>query len=167
MRIALPAAALTLFATAAFVQPSYAQAPYGSPPPDQQGSPYQQGGPGQYDPQGAPPPGTYQGPPPGMQNQQSMGQPPIGQMRGREKFDAANVTHDGRLTRDQAAAGGLRAVARNFDAIDRDHKGYVTRQDLREWHQAKRAAMSGSQGPGGGPAGGPGPGQSMQGPPPQ
>ena len=154
MRIALPAAAFILIATGAF-----AQAPYSTQ------APYQQGAPGQYDPQqGAPPPSAYQGASPaGMQGEAAMGQPSMGRVGGQGKFDAANVTHDGRLTRDQAQAGGLRAVARNFDAIDRDHKGYVTKQDLREWHRARRATLAGSQGAGQYP----GPGASMQGPPPQ
>lgn len=55
-----------------------------------------------------------------------------------QRFAAANVTHDGRLTRDQAQA--LPQVARHFDAIDTAHKGYVTRADIRAWRVARRAA---------------------------
>lgn len=48
-----------------------------------------------------------------------------------ERFRRANVTNDGKLTREQASAGGLRVVASHFDAIDTAHKGYVTLDDLR------------------------------------
>jgi hypothetical protein len=57
----------------------------------------------------------------------------------RDRFAAANTTHDGRLTRDQAEAGGMKMVAKNFDAIDVDHHGYVTLQDIRAFAQSRRA----------------------------
>jgi hypothetical protein len=47
-----------------------------------------------------------------------------------QNFAAANLTHDGRLTREQAAAG-MPLVAQDFDAIDIDHKGYVTLPEVR------------------------------------
>jgi hypothetical protein len=47
-----------------------------------------------------------------------------------QRFSAANVTHDGRLTREQAGAG-MPLVAQDFDAIDIDHKGYVTLPEVR------------------------------------
>jgi hypothetical protein len=72
---------------------------------------------------------------------------PGGHVGARAKFDAANTTHDGRLTLDQAQAGGMRGVARHFNEIDADHKGYVTMQDIRAWNRAKRAARSSQQGP--------------------
>jgi hypothetical protein len=118
MRLVRPLAAFLLIGTAAAAQP----APYPDAPPPQ----------GQY---GQPP-----GPP---------GEPPSGGARNRgiEKFNAANVTHDGRLTREQAQSGGLHGVARNFDAIDREHKGYVTIQDIRDWRRARKAANSAPQSP--------------------
>jgi hypothetical protein len=65
-------------------------------------------------------------------------------MRMNDKFAAANVTHDGRLTQQQAQAGGMRAVARHFAEIDRDQKGYVTLQDVKEWHRARHAEKAGA-----------------------
>jgi hypothetical protein len=62
----------------------------------------------------------------------------------RAKFAAANTSHDGHLTRAQAEAGNMPMVARNFDAIDTDHKGYVTMKDLRAFMQARRAARAGA-----------------------
>jgi len=56
----------------------------------------------------------------------------------RARFDAANVTHDGRLTPEQAMMGGMRGVARHFAEIDRDNRGYVTLQDIRAWRRARR-----------------------------
>ena len=74
------------------------------------------------------------------------------------KFRRANVSGDGRLTQQQAQAGGMNGVARHFAQIDRDQKGYVTLEDVRAWHQAKheqkmekRAAQGqASAAPGGG-----------------
>ena len=78
--------------------------------------------------------------------------PPGGQvapphMNLRQRFEAANVTHDGRLTQDQAAAAGMRGIAAHFDAVDVDHKGYVTLQDLRAFQQARRQARAAQQKP--------------------
>ena len=42
-----------------------------------------------------------------------------------ERFAAADKNHDGKLTLKEAEAGMPR-VARNFDRIDSQHKGYVT-----------------------------------------
>jgi len=136
MRLVRPLAAFLLIGTAAAAQP----APYpNAPPPGQYAPPP----PGQY----APPPGQY-APPPGQQGG-PQGEMPSGGARNRgiQKFNAANVTHDGRLTREQAQNGGLRGVAKNFDAIDREHKGYVTVQDIRDWHRAMKAATNAPQQP--------------------
>ena len=46
------------------------------------------------------------------------------------RFQAANTTHDGHLTKQQAQAAKMTTVVRHFDAIDKDHKGYVTADDL-------------------------------------
>jgi hypothetical protein len=55
-----------------------------------------------------------------------------------ERFRAANTTGDGRLMLAQAQAGYLPMIMRNFDAIDAQHKGYVTLQDVRAWRQQMR-----------------------------
>ena len=52
-------------------------------------------------------------------------------------FDAANTTHDGHLTLEQAKSRYV-TVARHFNAIDAGHKGYVTTDDIRAWHKARR-----------------------------
>lgn len=58
-----------------------------------------------------------------------------------KRFEEANTTHDGHLTRDQASASKLmRTVSENFDAIEKDHKGYVTEDDIRAWYKARREA---------------------------
>lgn len=41
------------------------------------------------------------------------------------RFAAADVNHDGKLTREEAQAGMPR-VAAHFDEIDTTHQGYVT-----------------------------------------
>ena len=53
------------------------------------------------------------------------------------RFEAANTTHDGRLTLAQAQAGHLPMIARNFSAIDKDSKGYVTLSDIQAWRRAR------------------------------
>lgn len=66
---------------------------------------------------------------------------------GRElarRFADANVTHDGRLTREQAQAG-MPLVAQNFDAIDRDQKGYVTLPEVRAFAAERRGQLGTTQ----------------------
>lgn len=46
-------------------------------------------------------------------------------------FKAADKDHDGKLTRAEAEAGMPR-VAKNFDQIDKDKKGYVTLDDIKQ-----------------------------------
>ncbi len=93
----------------------YRPGPYGAPPPAQPGaypsqSPEQPGG---YPSPSAGQPGAYPGQsPPGPGAQAS---PARGGALG-QRLEAANATHDGRLTRDQAAAG-MPLVAENFAAI--------------------------------------------------
>jgi hypothetical protein len=101
-----------------------AYAPYGYP-----ARPYmvQPGQPGAY-----PPSGGQAGPVPGAAAE------PVGGSVLAQRFGAANVTHDGRLTRDQAAAG-MPLVAQNFDAIDIDRKGYVTLPEVRAFAVQRRA----------------------------
>lgn len=136
-------------AGAAFAQP----APQGAPPPGyggpDQGPPPAYGGPQQGPPPGAAMPPSEQGPPGG-------GGAPHGI---REKFEAANVTHDGRLTEQQAEAGGLKSIAHHFHEIDRDGKGYVTMQDVHAWHKARHAAKQAQGSAGGAPPAGAPPGQ--------
>jgi hypothetical protein len=55
-----------------------------------------------------------------------------------EHFEQANTTHDGHLTLDQAQAG-YKSVARHFDAIDQDKKGYITEDDIRVYNKTQRA----------------------------
>ncbi len=79
-------------------------------------------------------------------------------LHGKAKFESANVTHDGRLTPDQAQAAGWRPVVKHFQEIDADHKGYVTFQDIKAWQHARHAAKAAARGPA--PAG------AMSAPPP-
>ncbi len=55
-----------------------------------------------------------------------------------ERFEAANTSHDGKLTLDQAKAGRLRAVSRDFDKIDRDKRGYVTLDQVKAFQSEQR-----------------------------
>ncbi len=56
-----------------------------------------------------------------------------------QMFDAANATHDGHLTEEQARAGWP-TIARNFAAIDTAKKGYVTMDDIKAYYASRRAA---------------------------
>src|ERR1700692_2737387 len=61
-------------------------------------------------------------------------------MTAAQRFAAANTTHDGHLTKDQAKAGHLTPVYSHFDAIDKDNKGYVTEDDIKAYAAAHRSA---------------------------
>lgn len=56
-----------------------------------------------------------------------------------QHFIEANQAHDGHLTLEEAAAGD-KLVAKHFDDIDVDHKGYVTQDDIRAWRIMRRQA---------------------------
>ncbi|HEY1932758.1 MAG TPA: hypothetical protein VGG99_12150 [Acetobacteraceae bacterium] len=56
-----------------------------------------------------------------------------------QRFAAANTTHDGHLTQEQAKAGDL-TIARHFTQIDTGNKGYVTQDDIAAWHKMQRQA---------------------------
>jgi hypothetical protein len=57
----------------------------------------------------------------------------------RESFDAADVTHTGTLTREQARAAGLGVVANNFDRIDTAKTGKVTFEDVKRYLRSRGA----------------------------
>ena len=66
-------------------------------------------------------------------------------MTMQQRFDQANTTHDGHLTLDQAKAG-MPMVAKHFDAIDKDKKGYVTMDDVSAYRaEHRRSRHSGSR----------------------
>jgi len=88
-----------------------------------------------------PPPEDLSPPAAGVPQAQSTPPPHPG---GRARFEAANVTHDGKLTREQAEQAHWMGLVRHFDDIDRDKKGYVTLQDLHEYAAARRAAQHGA-----------------------
>lgn len=59
-----------------------------------------------------------------------------------QRFARANVTNDGRLTLDQATATMPR-VAREFQAIDAQRKGYVTLDEIRAFRRTHREKQAG------------------------
>lgn len=59
-------------------------------------------------------------------------------MSWKQHFAAANLAHDGHLT-SQEASSGYPTVARHFTEIDADKKGYVTEEDISNWHKLQRA----------------------------
>ncbi len=79
-----------------------------------------------------------------------------GQFRGgfagrmQQRFQSANITHDGKLTLSQARDGNMTVVARHFDEIDTAHKGYITMDDVRAYRrrvaEKRRAAQGGAIG---------------------
>ncbi len=60
----------------------------------------------------------------------------------RDKFTAADLDHDGLLTRDEAK--GMPRVLKNFDEIDANHDGKVSLQELAQFMKSKRASGSGT-----------------------
>ena len=61
-------------------------------------------------------------------------------------FEAANITHDGRLTRDQAEKVDWPRVARHFDEIDADHKGWVSVEQIHAFNRSHRTHRRGTAG---------------------
>ncbi|GAB2908973.1 hypothetical protein GCM10027093_53810 [Paraburkholderia jirisanensis] len=53
------------------------------------------------------------------------------------RFSSANTTHDGKLTKDQAATGMPR-VAQHFDEIDTQKVGYVTLPQIEQFMMSQR-----------------------------
>jgi hypothetical protein len=66
------------------------------------------------------------------------GTPQHHRMSWKQHFVQANLAHDGHLTL-QEASGGYPTVARHFTEIDADKKGYVTEEDITNWHKLQRA----------------------------
>jgi hypothetical protein len=135
----------------AYPRPYYRPAPYAYPQGGYPQGGYPQGGYPQA-PYGGPQQGPYGAPPPPGQPGAGRPPPPPGASaypssdRGlAQRFAAANVTHDGRLTRQQAATG-MPVVARNFDAIDLDHKGFVTMPEIRAFAVERRAGQDSAGG---------------------
>jgi Ca2+-binding EF-hand superfamily protein len=62
--------------------------------------------------------------------------------RFQTRFNAANTTHDGHLTLDQARANKWTSVIKSFSKVDADGKGYVTAEQLRSYYIAQRAAKA-------------------------
>jgi hypothetical protein len=58
------------------------------------------------------------------------------------RFSAANTTHDGHLTLDQARKAKWTQVVRHFGDIDSDKKGYVTEQEVSTAASQARAAKA-------------------------
>ena len=54
------------------------------------------------------------------------------------RFEAANTSHDGRLTRAQAEAAHMRGVGTHFAEIDSQHRGYVTFDELSAWRVERK-----------------------------
>jgi hypothetical protein len=134
----------------AYPRPYYRPAPYAYPQGGYPQGGYPQGGYPQA-PYGGPQQGPYGAPPPG---QPGAGRPPpppgasaypSSDSGLSQRFAAANVTHDGRLTRGQAATG-MPGVARNFDTIDVAHKGFVTLPEIRAFAAERRAGQNSAGG---------------------
>lgn len=55
------------------------------------------------------------------------------------RFATANTTHDGKLTKAQAAQG-MPMVAQNFDQIDTQKAGYITLPQIEQFMQQRAAS---------------------------
>lgn len=140
MRLAALAAALALIASPAAAQaPQLAQpgvsrpTPAGAPRLPQAGTSQPPQAAASQTPQAV----TSQAPSAGAAQP---GQAPHARRTLQARFDAANTTHDGHLTLEQARAGRMVAVARDFAAIDTMQKGYVTVDDIKAHRRAARLA---------------------------
>ena len=88
---------------------------------------------------------------PAVSSQSAPATPRARTQRGRrsltERFEAANTTHDGKLTLAQAKDAHMNAVARDFAQIDKERHGYVTLDDIRAFQKARREARRAARGP--------------------
>ena len=69
-----------------------------------------------------------------------------GRMTMKQRFEAANTTHDGKLTKEQAQAGHMRSVVRDFDKIDTAKRGYVSYDEVRAYQAKRRAERRAARG---------------------
>jgi hypothetical protein len=76
----------------------------------------------------------------------------VHRMTLQQHFDKVNTAHDGHLTKDQATAGKWGYVSRNFDAMDKDKKGYVTMDDIHAYARAHHAMKKAPATPAAAPA---------------
>ena len=83
----------------------------------------------------APQPGT---PAPAAPTAPTAATPQHHRLTWQQHFAQANLAHDGHLTL-QEASGGYPTVARHFKEIDADNKGFVTEEDIANWHKLQRA----------------------------
>jgi hypothetical protein len=66
-------------------------------------------------------------------------------MTWKERFAQANVAHDGHLTLAEAKVG-YKSLVRHFNEIDADKKGYVTEEDIANWHKLQGAMRHANHG---------------------
>lgn len=64
-----------------------------------------------------------------------------GEGQGRQGMPKLDTDHDGRLSRAELA--GKERALQNFEAIDANKDGYLTREEMRTYHQAHRGKASG------------------------
>jgi hypothetical protein len=76
---------------------------------------------------------------------QTKASPKQHRMTWQQRFAAANTTHDGHLTVQQAKAG-YSTISHHFSEIDADKKGYVTVADVANWHKQQSAMHHARQG---------------------
>lgn len=62
-----------------------------------------------------------------------------------ERFAEVNTAKDGHLTKSEARASNWFYVNRNFDAIDKDRKGFVTVEDIRDFARLMREQRAAGQ----------------------
>ncbi len=56
-----------------------------------------------------------------------------------ERFTESDSNGDGKLTAEEAKAGGMRFVARKFEEIDQAQRGSVTLDDIKDYLAARAA----------------------------
>lgn len=62
-----------------------------------------------------------------------------------KNFDAADRSHDGLLSKEEAEAGHVAFIAKNFDAIDTSKRGLVSKDDVHAY--IRRLLMHGQPAP--------------------
>jgi Ca2+-binding EF-hand superfamily protein len=64
-----------------------------------------------------------------------------------KNFDIADKNKDGLLTKEEAEKGPVPFIRAHFDAIDKNHRGAVSKQDVIDYVQSLQQARMGAPAP--------------------
>jgi hypothetical protein len=72
--------------------------------------------------------------------------------QGKGRFKAADKDGDGAISKAEADAAGMKGVSKNFDKMDANKDGKVSRDEAKAWRQANKGKHGGKRKDGAAPA---------------